>query len=190
MATKKSTHEAEAALAIARKNRAKLSKQKTDSRDLIREDRDSDHGRADRVTESMNEVCDAIGEVKLDPAQSAATKKALLKVEWSEGENIDAVLGDDEGGQISASGPSAPVDDEVSLVMHGIPWDLYVQLRDATEGQGLRMTYLDGALEIQFTPYERAVTQRQDEARRKFIEEMGGEPATQEELDAIREEWK
>ncbi len=37
----------------------------------------------DRVTEAMNQVCDEIGhDAKLDPAQSAFTKKALLRTEW------------------------------------------------------------------------------------------------------------
>lgn len=33
-------------------------------------------------------------------------------------------------------------------VLHRIPWSLYLALRQATEGQRLRLTYLDGALEI------------------------------------------
>jgi Uma2 family endonuclease len=46
-------------------------------------------------------------------------------------------------------GAATSVDREpTKAVLHGIPWSLYCALREATEGQGVRLTYLDGALEI------------------------------------------
>ena len=41
------------------------------------------------------------------------------------------------------------VDEDVHLVIHGVTWGRYVVLRELLEGQpGLRMFYLEGALEI------------------------------------------
>lgn len=41
-----------------------------------------------------------------------------------------------------------PVSTEQRIVIHGIPWSTYVILREALDVPGLRMTYLEGALEI------------------------------------------
>ncbi|MBL9025428.1 MAG: Uma2 family endonuclease [Myxococcales bacterium] len=43
----------------------------------------------------------------------------------------------------------APSDDEEQRVLlHDVPWAAYVVLRDAIESSGVRMTYLEGKLEI------------------------------------------
>jgi len=40
-------------------------------------------------------------------------------------------------------------DEERRFVLHGVPWQMYVALRDALDDQsGLKMTYLRGALEL------------------------------------------
>ena len=39
-------------------------------------------------------------------------------------------------------------DDEQRILLHGVPWAAYVVLRDAIESAGVRMTYLEGELEI------------------------------------------
>ncbi len=49
--------------------------------------------------------------------------------------------------------PEAPfpavADGDVRLVIHGVSWDRYVAIRELLEGNaGLRMTYLEGTLEI------------------------------------------
>jgi Uma2 family endonuclease len=46
------------------------------------------------------------------------------------------------------SSPAAP-QDERRFVLHGVPWSVYVALRDALDDQsGLKMTYLKGTLEL------------------------------------------
>ncbi|MEM6786364.1 MAG: Uma2 family endonuclease [Myxococcota bacterium] len=43
-----------------------------------------------------------------------------------------------------------PVDADVDqrVVLHGVPWSTYVVLRDTVDSSGVRMTYLEGTLEI------------------------------------------
>jgi Uma2 family endonuclease len=43
--------------------------------------------------------------------------------------------------------PRSP-DEEPRILLEGVPWAAYVTLRDAIESPGVRMTYLQGALEI------------------------------------------
>ena len=38
--------------------------------------------------------------------------------------------------------------EEQRIVLYGIPWSLYVMLRDSIDSSGVRMTYLEGTLEI------------------------------------------
>jgi Uma2 family endonuclease len=40
------------------------------------------------------------------------------------------------------------VDEEQRVLLHDVPWAAYVVLRDAIESSGVRMTYLEGKLEI------------------------------------------
>lgn len=43
----------------------------------------------------------------------------------------------------------AALQDERRFVLHGVPWSIYVALRDALDDQsGLKMTYLQGTLEL------------------------------------------
>lgn len=44
--------------------------------------------------------------------------------------------------------PIEPAAEEQRLVMSGVPWDTYVMLREALDHTNLRMTYLEGTLEI------------------------------------------
>jgi len=44
--------------------------------------------------------------------------------------------------------PSALVDDDRFVVLHGVEWKTYCALRELFDGPGVRMTYLKGALEI------------------------------------------
>jgi Uma2 family endonuclease len=37
---------------------------------------------------------------------------------------------------------------EQRVILSGVPWDVYVALRDAVDSPGVRMTYLEGELEI------------------------------------------
>jgi len=39
-------------------------------------------------------------------------------------------------------------EEEQRIVLHGVPWSVYVMLRDSIESPGVRMTYLEGVLEI------------------------------------------
>jgi Uma2 family endonuclease len=39
-------------------------------------------------------------------------------------------------------------DEEQRIVLHDVPWAAYVTLRDAIDSAGVRMTYLEGVLEI------------------------------------------
>ena len=52
-----------------------------------------------------------------------------------------------------AAAPLYPVDapradEEQRVLLHDVPWGVYVVLRDAIESAGVRMTYLEGRLEI------------------------------------------
>lgn len=51
---------------------------------------------------------------------------------------------------VAATQPApVPAPDEARFVLHGVPWWTYVALRDALDDQsGLKMTYLEGALEL------------------------------------------
>lgn len=76
----------------------------------------------------------------------AANKEAFdqeLRENVAAGLNGDVITEEESLVRIAAieSGPQR-------ITLHRIPWALYVALRDATEGQGIRMTYLDGTLEI------------------------------------------
>lgn len=44
--------------------------------------------------------------------------------------------------------PDAVRHAEQRVILHAIPWWQYLALRDATEGRGLKLTYLEGDLEI------------------------------------------
>ncbi len=55
--------------------------------------------------------------------------------------------------QTQVEQPSEPMP-TAQVVLLNIPWWQYLAIREATEGQGLRMTYLDGALEIMPPPSE------------------------------------
>lgn len=44
--------------------------------------------------------------------------------------------------------PSAVTGAEKRFVLHGVPWWTYVALRDALDDSGLKMTYLEGTLEL------------------------------------------
>ena len=48
---------------------------------------------------------------------------------------------------LAARRPAA-ADDEPRILIGGVPWAVYVVLRDAIESPGVRMTYLEGWLEI------------------------------------------
>ena len=39
-------------------------------------------------------------------------------------------------------------EDEPRMVLHDVPWAVYVMLRDGLDGPGVRMTYLEGVLEL------------------------------------------
>jgi hypothetical protein len=43
---------------------------------------------------------------------------------------------------------SVPVDHEERILLSGVPWSTYVVLRDTVDSSGIRMTYLEGELEI------------------------------------------
>jgi len=43
--------------------------------------------------------------------------------------------------------PAAPAHED-GILLHDIPWWQYLALREATEGRGLKLSYLDGDLEI------------------------------------------
>lgn len=43
---------------------------------------------------------------------------------------------------------SRPPDPERRFLLSGVPWSAYVSLRDALDSPGLRMTYLEGRLEL------------------------------------------
>jgi len=51
-------------------------------------------------------------------------------------------------GVMGALSTAGPTHSHEPTVLRHIPWSLYCALREATEGQRLRLTYLDGALEI------------------------------------------
>jgi len=44
--------------------------------------------------------------------------------------------------------PIEPVAEEQRLVVSGVPWETYVMLREGLDHTNLRMTYLEGTLEI------------------------------------------
>lgn len=44
--------------------------------------------------------------------------------------------------------PTADPQDEQRIVLYGVPWEAYVSFRDALDRPGIRMTYLEGTLEI------------------------------------------
>lgn len=54
----------------------------------------------------------------------------------------------------AAPPPVVPVRGEERLLVHGVDWRAYVLLRELLDSPGLRMTYLDGALEL-MTPSQR-----------------------------------
>jgi Uma2 family endonuclease len=53
-------------------------------------------------------------------------------------------------GLVGAAFPVHPrtTDEEQRVLLEGVPWAAYVVLRDAVESPGVRMTYLEGSLEI------------------------------------------
>ena len=52
-------------------------------------------------------------------------------------------------------------DDEPRVLIPGVPWGAYVVLRDAIESPGVRMTYLEGSLEIMSPSKLHEVTKKQ-----------------------------
>ena len=51
--------------------------------------------------------------------------------------------------------------DESRVLLHDVPWDTYMTLRDTVDGPGLRMTYLEGLLEIMTPSRRREVSKTQ-----------------------------
>jgi Uma2 family endonuclease len=52
-------------------------------------------------------------------------------------------------------------DEEPRVLLEGISWATYVMLRDSIDSSGIRMTYLEGRLEIMTTSREREVDKTQ-----------------------------
>jgi Uma2 family endonuclease len=63
--------------------------------------------------------------------------------------------------------PIEPAAEEQRLVVSGVPWETYVVLRDALDHTNLRMTYLEGTLEI-MSPSRRHEVEKTQIAR--FLE--------------------
>lgn len=63
--------------------------------------------------------------------------------------------------------PIEPAAEEQRLVVSGVPWDTYVMLREGLDHTNLRMTYLEGTLEI-MSPSRRHELQKTQIAR--FLE--------------------
>jgi Uma2 family endonuclease len=63
--------------------------------------------------------------------------------------------------------PIEPAADEQRFVVSGVPWETYVMLREALDHTNLRMTYLEGTLEI-MSPSRRHELQKTQIAR--FLE--------------------
>lgn len=53
------------------------------------------------------------------------------------------------------------VEDEQRILIGGVPWATYVMLRDSIESAGVRMTYLEGWLEIMSPSREHEVEKKQ-----------------------------
>ena len=49
---------------------------------------------------------------------------------------------------LSTELPPAPIDAESRFLLHDVPWWMYVAMRDALDDAGVRMTFLQGALEL------------------------------------------
>jgi Uma2 family endonuclease len=56
---------------------------------------------------------------------------------------------------------SRSANDEQRIVIGGVPWSTYVVLRDSIESPGVRMTYLEGWLEIMSPSREHEVDKKQ-----------------------------
>jgi Uma2 family endonuclease len=52
-------------------------------------------------------------------------------------------------------------EDEQRILLAGVPWSVYVMLRDSLDGPGLRMTYLEGMLEIMSPSRTHEVSKKQ-----------------------------
>lgn len=52
-------------------------------------------------------------------------------------------------------------DEEQRLLLHGVSWATYVSLRDSIDSAGIRMTYLEGTLEIMSPSREHEVDKKQ-----------------------------
>lgn len=63
--------------------------------------------------------------------------------------------------------PIEPAAEEQRLVVSGVPWETYVMLREALDHTNLRMTYLEGTLEI-LSPSRRHEVEKKQIAR--FLE--------------------
>jgi Uma2 family endonuclease len=50
--------------------------------------------------------------------------------------------------ELRNAGVRAPRDEERGVLLFGVPWSTYVVLRDSIESASVRMTYLEGRLEI------------------------------------------
>lgn len=60
--------------------------------------------------------------------------------------------------------PRGPVVDEARVLLTQVPWSTYVVLRDTVDGPGVRMTYLEGSLEI-MSPSRRHEVEKKQIAR-------------------------
>lgn len=61
--------------------------------------------------------------------------------------------------QFPVQGPSYR--EERRILLHDVPWSTYELIRDAIESPAVRMTYLEGALEIMTTSREHEVNKKQ-----------------------------
>ena len=48
----------------------------------------------------------------------------------------------------AARAGTAPVDADQRVVIHGVPWRTYLAIRELLDSPGLRMTYIEGTLEL------------------------------------------
>lgn len=63
----------------------------------------------------------------------------------------------------TSSFPTHPrsADEEQRVVLSGIPWSIYVMLRDSIDSSGVRMTFLEGTLEIMSPSKTHEVSKKQ-----------------------------